>query len=148
VHAGYAKRRCDLLRAGVRLYELKPSARPYAKEMKMTGSGSSLHAKTFQADRNRIFVGSFNFDQRSALLNTEMGMVIDSPALAGRLGHVLDADVPGQAYEVVIAPDGHCPQWIERTPAGEVRYDVEPGTSAARRGWIQFMEILPIEWLL
>ena len=41
-----------------------------------------LHAKTFAVDGARIFVGSFNFDPRSAQLNTEMGFVIDSPALA------------------------------------------------------------------
>src|SRR4030095_1012583 len=49
VHAGYAKRRCDLLRAGVKLYELKPSAAPRsASDSKVLGSSSSvqLHAKT------------------------------------------------------------------------------------------------------
>jgi len=69
VHSGYAKRRQDLLRAGIRLYELKPDA---AKEMRDkdsrfgSGSSSGLHAKTLAVDRARIFVGSFNFDQRSA----------------------------------------------------------------------------------
>ena len=47
-----------------------------------SSSSSGLHAKTFAVDRERIFVGSFNFDQRSALLNTEMGLVIESPTLA------------------------------------------------------------------
>lgn len=151
VHAGYAKRRCDLLRAGVRLYELKPSARPYEKEMKSVGgSGSAvqLHAKTSAVDGERIFVGSFNFDQRSALLNTEMGMVIESPALARRLALALNTELPMQAYELRVAADGRCPEWIERTSSGEVRYDVDPGTSAAKRGWIEFLEVLPIEWLL
>jgi putative cardiolipin synthase len=153
VHAGYAKRRCDLLRAGVRLYELKPSAAPYPKETKSVGSGASgsavqLHAKTSAVDGERIFVGSFNFDQRSALLNTEMGMVIESPALARRLSSALDAGAPTNAYELRVGADGRCPEWIERTPAGETTYDVEPGTSASKRGWIEFLEILPIEWLL
>jgi putative cardiolipin synthase len=153
VHAGYAKRRCDLLRAGIRLYELKPSAGSSDKETKSLGSGAShsavqLHAKTSAVDGERIFVGSFNFDQRSALLNTEMGMVIESPALARRLSSALDADAPTQAYEVRVGGDGHCPEWIERTPTGEVRYDTEPGTRAGKRAWIDFLEILPIEWLL
>jgi phosphatidylserine/phosphatidylglycerophosphate/cardiolipin synthase-like enzyme len=150
VHAGYAKRRCDLLRAGVRLYELKPSAGPEEKEKKGMGSSSAvqLHAKTSAVDGDRIFVGSFNFDQRSALLNTEMGMVIESPVLARRLSTALDLNAPREAYELRIAADGHCPEWVERTPTGEVRYDVDPGTSASKRAWIQFLEILPIEWLL
>jgi putative cardiolipin synthase len=151
VHAGYAKRRCDLLRAGVRLYEFKPTGTEHEKEAKSkVGSSSTgqLHAKTFALDRDRIFVGSFNFDQRSAHLNTEMGLVIDSPALAQRLSTSLDRDLGKTAYEVRIAPDGACPQWIEQTPSGDIAYDVEPGTSAGQRSWIQFLEILPIEWLL
>ena len=31
---------------------------------------------------------------------------------------------------------------------GDVLYDVEPGTSAGQRAWIQFLEGLAIEWLL
>jgi putative cardiolipin synthase len=46
------------------------------------GSDASLHVKTFAIDRSRIFVGSFNFDPRSAGLNTEMGVVVESPRLA------------------------------------------------------------------
>ena len=151
VHAGYAKRRCDLLHAGVKLYEFKPSgAEPKGEAKSKTGSssGGQLHAKTFALDREKIFVGSFNFDQRSAHLNTEMGLVIDSPVLAGRLATEFETKIPHLAYEAVIGADGRCPEWIERTPAGEVRYDVEPGTTAGQRAGVQFMEILPIEWLL
>jgi putative cardiolipin synthase len=85
VHAGYAKRRQDLLRAGIQLYEIKTTAAQEGRDENVKfGSSSStgLHAKTFAVDRSRIFVGSFNFDQRSARLNTEMGLVIDSPTLA------------------------------------------------------------------
>ena len=150
VHAGYAKRRCDLLGAGVQLYELKPSAPTEEKGATGIGSSSSvqLHAKTFALDRNRIFVGSFNFDQRSAFLNTEMGLVIESPLLARRLATVFDVEIPKSAYAVRIAADGRCPEWIERTPQGEVRYDVDPGSGAVQRAWIRFLSVLPIEWLL
>ena len=150
VHAGYAKRRCELLRAGVRLYELAPTAAKREDDERTFGSGSStqLHAKTFAVDRNRIFVGSFNFDPRSAQLNTEMGLVIESAALASRLSRAFDEQVPNVAYEVRLAADGRCAEWIQRVDGREVRYDAEPGTSAARRAWIGFLSILPIEWLL
>ena len=150
VHAGYAKRRCDLLRAGVELYELKPSESTATSSGKGIGSSSSvqLHAKTSAVDRSRIFVGSFNFDERSAFLNTEMGLVIESPVLAARLSRAFDEEIPKRAYEVRIAADGRCPQWIERTPEGEVRYDVEPHSGVAKRAWIEFLSVLPIEWLL
>jgi putative cardiolipin synthase len=151
VHAGYAKRRCDLLRAGVKLYELVPTARKSDRDdQRAAGSSSAvqLHAKTFALDRSRIFVGSFNFDQRSAFLNTEMGLVIESPALASRLSAAFETKIPADAYTLRVAADGGCPEWIERTADGERRYDVDPGTGAAKRAWIQFLTVLPIEWLL
>jgi putative cardiolipin synthase len=118
------------------------------KGKQSSSSAVQLHAKTFELDHQRIFVGSFNFDQRSAHLNTEMGLVIDSPVLAQRLSTAFDVDLAKTAYAVRIAADGRCPEWVERTSAGDVLYDVEPGTSAGQRAWIQFLEGLPIEWLL
>ncbi len=151
VHAGYAKRRQDLLQAGVQLYELKSTAVKTSNESKAKGGASSsaaLHAKTFAVDRNRIFVGSFNFDQRSALLNTEMGLVIDSPALAQRLATLFDAEVPMAAYEVRLTADGRDLEWIEQTSSGAKRYETDPSTSWFLRRQVDFLSILPIEWLL
>jgi putative cardiolipin synthase len=107
-----------------------------------------LHAKTFAVDRSRVFVGSFNFDQRSALLNTEMGLVIDSPTLAQRLAETFDTTIPASAYEVRLRPDGRDLEWIEQTAAGETRYDTEPGTSWFQRRSVDMLSILPVDWLL
>jgi putative cardiolipin synthase len=153
VHAGYEKRRRDLLEAGIALYELKPTAtrsRAAAEGDKLGSSGGTgLHAKTYAVDRARIFVGSFNFDPRSARLNTELGIVIDSPVLAGRLASTFDTIVPQVAYEVRLAPEGGGLQWIERTASGEEkRYDSEPETGTLKRWGVKFLSILPIEWLL
>jgi len=150
VHAGYSKYREALLRGGVRLYELKPSAHSEAAERERRGlsgsSGASLHAKTFSVDRSRIFIGSFNFDPRSARLNTEMGILVESEAIAVRLSDALDRNLPQVAYEVVLA-DRRL-QWIERTAAGEIRHDNEPGVGALKRLWVEFLSILPFEWML
>jgi putative cardiolipin synthase len=150
VHAGYAKRRCDLLRAGVQLYELKPIGEVVGRKAPSPGSGSpiQLHAKTSEFDHNRVFVGSFNFDPRSALLNTEMGLVIESPELAQRLSSAFDVQIPQVAYEVREGAGDRCPEWIERTPAGEIHYDSEPGAGMSQRVFIQFLQVLPIDWLL
>jgi len=152
VHAGYAKRRKDLLAAGIALYEMKPSRLETEDEREQrrsaTGSSSaSLHAKTFALDGRRIFVGSFNFDERSAHLNTELGLLIDNAALAGRLGEFFDREVPGGAYEARLSRDGEL-DWIERTPSGEQRYASEPGAGLLKRAWIGFLSLLPIDWLL
>src|SRR5206468_505526 len=103
----------------VQLYELKPTAGKESHESKAkfgASSSAALHAKTFAVDRKRIFVGSFNFDQRSALLNTEMGLVIDSPILAQRLSAFFDVELPMNAYEVRLTSDGHDLEWNEQTP--------------------------------
>jgi putative cardiolipin synthase len=151
VHAGYAKRRHDLLRAGMQLFELKPTAvRESHYEKVKTGSSSSagLHAKTFAVDRSRVFVGSFNFDQRSAKLNTEMGLVIDNPSFARRMAEKFDTDAPRVAYEVRLGADGQSLEWIERSGSGETRHGTEPGTSWWQRFTVDFYSILPIDWML
>jgi putative cardiolipin synthase len=89
-----------------------------------------------------------NFDQRSAWFNTEMGLVIDSRALAQRLSRVFDDDVPNVAYAVRPGTDGRCVEWSERTPGGEVRHTVEPDTRAWQRALIHFLSLLPIGRLL
>jgi len=154
VHAGYAPRRLDLARAGIALYEAKPDAgaRAARKEEPETSTGSSgaqsLHAKVYAVDERRIFVGSFNFDQRSAHLNTELGLVIDSPAIAAQLAGAFDEVVPRIAWRVRIAPDGSL-QWVDRTPTGEeVVHAAEPGASAWRLLGVGLLQLLPIEWLL
>lgn len=161
VHAGYSKYRKNLLEGGVTIYELKPGVavpppeKNDERRSSIPGSGgsrsssaASLHAKTFAVDRERIFVGSFNLDPRSARLNTEMGVVIDSPKLAGMLADQLDTRIPLASYHVLLDPDGHGMEWIERGPQGETRYTTEPGAPAMRRLWVDFLEVLPIEWLL
>jgi putative cardiolipin synthase len=153
VHSGYAKRRCDLARAGVTLYELKAAAidlRGAAKSKSTPGSssGSSLHAKTFAVDAQRVFVGSFNFDPRSAFLNTEMGLIIDSPVLATRLAGVFDRFVRGNAYEVRAIPGDACIEWIDHRPGGEVTFASEPEVSALRRAWLGILMAFPLDWML
>ncbi|NVK40171.1 MAG: phospholipase D family protein [Oceanospirillaceae bacterium] len=151
VHAGYAKHRQALLEAGIRLYELKrrPQERnPRKRALPFSGSDSSLHAKTFSVDGNRIFVGSYNFDPRSAKLNTELGFLIESPELAQRLDRLFETLVPMAAYEVRLDDNGDL-YWLERRDEGEpVRYDTEPNTSVFRRAGVSVLSVLPIDWML
>ena len=80
VHAGYSRSRKALLEAGVELWEIRDDPARRDRERRGLGhSASSLHAKAFAVDRRYLFVGSFNFDPRSVNINTEMGIVVDSP---------------------------------------------------------------------
>jgi putative cardiolipin synthase len=150
VHAGYVKHRAQLLRSGVRLFELKRWAAPdHPKRMRTFGgsSASSLHVKTFATDGKRVFVGSFNLDQRSIRLNTELGLLIDSPTLAAWIATQFDTGISKAAYEVRIKTDGGL-EWIDRGPTAAGHYDVEPCTGLLTRSWVQFLSLLPIDWLL
>ena len=151
VHSGYAKRRAPMLAAGIELYEMRllpPEAGEIRRRAGPFGSGaSSLHAKTFSADRKQVFIGSFNFDPRSANLNTELGFIIRSPALAQRLAELFDNVIPAMAYEVHLSDTGEL-YWTELMDGRLVRHDTEPHTSIVQRAAVAFMSVLPIEWLL
>jgi putative cardiolipin synthase len=150
VHAGYAKRRLPLLRAGIRLFEMRREYAPRRARIRRRGrTGSSrvtLHAKTFAVDGTSVFLGSFNFDPRSAVLNTEMGVVVECPALARRIADAFGAAIPEHAYEVRL--DGDALRWIERTAGKEVVLEREPGGGFVRRAVLHVLSWLPVEWLL
>ncbi|MBN8508960.1 MAG: phospholipase D family protein [Burkholderiales bacterium] len=155
VHAGYMKRRVELLRAGVRLYELRPSVAEAALEtLKVrgrfgAGKVAGLHAKTYGVDERRIFIGSFNFDQRSARLNTEMGVVIDSPAIARAMLQAFDEVLPAVAYELRLGPDDDGIEWVERNAGGaEKRHREDPETTWLQRATLSLLSGLPIDWML
>jgi len=152
VHAGYAKRRKKMLTGGIRLFEMRRltpaersggSSRPGA----FGSSGASLHAKTFAIDGKRIFIGSFNFDPRSAHLNTEMGFIIDSPTLAQQVEETFEQWVPANAYQLELSA-WRSVHWYEPVDGRWVRHDREPHVGLFRRGLVGLLKVLPIEWLL
>jgi putative cardiolipin synthase len=95
----------------------------------------------------RVFIGSFNFDPRSAKLNTELGFVIESPALAQQIEAAFNGRIPAEAYEVRLSDTGDL-YWIERREGKPLRHDTELGTSFWQRAGVWFVSLLPIEWLL
>ena len=111
-------------------------------------SGASLHAKTFAVDGQRVFIGSFNFDPRSALLNCEMGFLIESPSLATTVSGRFEATVPLVSYRPELTEGGDM-VWWEATEEGEpTLHSEEPGSSWSRRLVFAVVGALPIEWVL
>ena len=155
VHSGYAKYRQPLLQAGVELFELRPQTPDYAlKEEKekfslnpMGSSGSSLHSKTFMVDGKQVFVGSFNFDPRSARLNTEMGLLLESPPLAASVEAAFDTLIPPTSYRLTLDEHERI-LWHSGMGNPPPVYRTEPQTSWLSRLMIHFMGLLPIEWML
>ena len=152
VHAGYTKYRRDLLGAGVDLFELRlrGGATPGSEnQLKPIGiSGASLHAKTFAVDGERIFIGSFNFDPRSANLNCEMGFLIDSPMMALAVSEIFDGPLALVSYQPQLSGDGRM-VWQEASADGDLTiWQQEPGASWLSQMGLAVLQALPIEWML
>ena len=152
VHAGYKKYREPLVAGGVRLYELRPGAIEYGrnkdKGRAISGSRASLHAKTFLFDRRYVFIGSLNLDPRSTQLNTEIGIVAESQAMAASLADGLLQALDQVAWRVerVDEPGGGARLvWIETTSEGPRQLTSEPEVGALRRFGVWFLGLLPIE---
>lgn len=152
VHTGYSRYRRDLLEGGVELFEFKlrgqSSQTESFKVLPLGLSGASLHAKTFSVDDDRVFIGSFNFDPRSALLNTEMGFLIESPDLAARMHSFFEDAVATASYQPQLTPNGRM-VWLDKQPDGKViTYQQEPGASWLLQAGFAIIGLLPVEWLL
>ena len=102
--AGYVNTRRKLLNAGVELYELRPDTNMKRDWSMLAGeSRAALHAKVLVFDRKSVFIGSFNLDPRSTALNTEIGVMIDSPEIASDVGELMDEGVSsGSAFHVTL----------------------------------------------
>ena len=98
--AGYDRYRTGLLEEGVEIHELRAmlgNTRGSGQSATVSRYGNyALHAKLFVFDRQRLFVGSMNFDERSKRLNTELGLLLDSSDLAlqtfTRFDHMIQPD--------------------------------------------------------
>ena len=157
VHAFYQKYRHDLLQNGIKLYEFKP----YIERNKRTWyevvtgnvipakgkNTSSLHAKFFDID-GMVFIGSFNFDPRSANLNSEVGLVVESDVLQKYISKSLDQYLPQIAYELKLNKQGEI-IWLDQHKDGSiVEYKHDPETTKFQRFAMQAVSYLPIEWMM
>jgi putative cardiolipin synthase len=152
VHAGYSRYRKALLRAGVELYELnevtsKEERRAWSKGEIGRGK-SSLHAKSFVVDRETIFIGSLNLDARSVVQNTEIGVVLESAEIGGRVANNFDQRIDEVAFRLTLEEDEQGYEqlrWHGLVDGEPVTFTADPYTSFWRRFGIGFMRLLPIE---
>jgi putative cardiolipin synthase len=145
VHGAYARYRQPLLEAGVRLFEMKHSPRvEEAKRLRLGSTRASLHTKAAVVDEERVFIGSFNIDPRSAQLNCEMGVWIRNRKLARELAQSFRFGTePERAFELSL--DGGKICWTERDSGFLKRHFQEPHANWKRRLLAWFLTLLPIE---
>lgn len=151
VHAGYAKYRRKLLRAGVELYEVdkKLTKEERRKRFKQVGSSkSSLHAKSFVLDRKKVFIGSLNLDPRSIIENTEIGIIVNSEEVADIVAKAFDDVVTIATFKLELVKDEEGLElmlWHGYENGQKKVWTSDPHTSFFRRLSIRLLGILPIE---
>ena len=100
-----------------------------------------LHAKAAVIDRKHVFVGSFNLGPRSKNLNTEMGLLVDSPVLGEQLSDVLsDAMSPDNSWQLFLNEQGNL---IWKSSAGTLAR--QPAQNFRRRVQSRFFGLFPLE---
>jgi putative cardiolipin synthase len=145
VNSHYKKYRRSILDTGTQLYEFRyqPSAqvRALAEVVPVRAPFISLHAKTMVSDRRFCFIGSLNFDPRALVINSENGVLIDSPELAGELAAFLERITEPQNSWQLTLGEGNRIQW----QSSDRTIDAQP----ARGFWQSFTDfvgrLLPIE---
>jgi cardiolipin synthase C len=134
----------------VELYEIRAqlgNARGSGETLAATRSGNyALHAKLFVFDRQKLYIGSMNFDQRSRSLNTEIGLIIDSRELAEQTAARFDAIVaPANSYALALHADANGSLhlvWRTQEDRIAVEYDREPARSDWQRTKVNLLSLL------
>jgi putative cardiolipin synthase len=134
--SGYRSQRKRLLKLGLEITEFQPE--PAAQRAVLarlaaankTKPISALHAKTMVVDHRVAYIGTFNFDPRSANLNTEAGAIIHDAQLAQAVEQAITIDMqPGNSWDAAKDdPDSHA--------------------SFGKRSKVRLWQMLPIKPLL
>jgi putative cardiolipin synthase len=144
VYGGYKKYQKALLEIDVELWEVMAFPEKPGNRRGTSTERRSLHAKTFVADRKLLFVGSFNWDPRSAGINSEMGVLIDSEQLGLTLVEGVESVLSGSAWQLRLSEKGKV-EWIGREDGKQVIYSKPPQSSIWRRMEAWFTALDAIE---
>ena len=154
-HSGYMHYRRRLLEEGIELYEVRAqlgrTSHGTGQSRALSAYGNyGLHGKLLIFDRRSMYAGSMNFDERSRRLNTEIGVIIDSPELAAQTAARFEAMTqPSSAYAVSLRSEGpgRAPVMVWSTLENDqpVEYTREPSNSLRRRVEVNLLSLLPIE---
>jgi putative cardiolipin synthase len=118
--SGYHKQRSRLLDAGIEVYEYKPHPQIQTElidrypRLARNKPIFALHAKSMVIDDTRVYIGTFNLDPRSANLNTEVGILVDSSQLGEQLTKSIERDMrPENSWKITpeFNPDREVSLW-------------------------------------
>ncbi|MGB1129296.1 MAG: phospholipase D family protein, partial [Haloferula sp.] len=110
VHGHYRKKRHEILSRGGQLFELKSEPGAKVRSLADVAPARSkvvcLHIKAVTGERRRCFIGSLNFDPRALEINTECGLLIDSPQLTAELHDLLEEILADACWELQLNERG------------------------------------------
>jgi putative cardiolipin synthase len=133
VHWGYARYRPAMLELGLQIRELSPTLPARTQAFGSFGrSAARLHAKVVVIDGQRVALGSANMDRRSARINTEVVLLIDSPALAAELARLASAEALAGSYRLRLGEDRRI-EWLVSDGGAEQALSEEPDLGWAQR---------------
>ena len=142
-HSAYRKHIDTLVGMGADVHEVREDAkdRDLYIQSPVDDKSLCLHAKILIFDDETVFIGSANLDPRSLKINTEMGLLIESPTLNSQLRDVLEPDFSQRnAWQLQLDADGRM-TWV----SDDEVVDHQPTHSYMRRIEDWFLTLLPIE---
>jgi putative cardiolipin synthase len=153
--SGYDHYRVPLLKEGVELYEIRSllgNVRGSGQTATVSRFGNySLHGKMYVFDRQKLLLGSMNYDQRSKRINTEIGLIIDSKELAQQTAMRFEAMAkPENCYIVALSPavaSGRSSRmlWRSEEDGHAIEYTREPARNDWQRLKLNFLSLLPLD---
>jgi phosphatidylserine/phosphatidylglycerophosphate/cardiolipin synthase-like enzyme len=148
VDIGYARYRVPLLKLGVDLREMRPKlGQKRARFHPFRSSNASLHAKALVIDQKIVFIGSLNMDERSARINSELGLVISSAEIAREVTGLLDDISTDGSYKVQLDQHDRV-EWVSGDAGTQKVWHTDPGTSRTERIWLKLLSAFAPDELL
>jgi putative cardiolipin synthase len=139
VDIGYARYRVPLLKLGVDLREMRPKlGQKHARFHPFRSSNASLHAKALVIDQKIVFIGSLNMDERSAKINSELGLVINSTEIAREVTSLLDDISNDGSYKLQLDQHGRV-EWVSGDGGTQKIWHTDPATSRTERVWLTIL---------
>ncbi len=139
VDIGYARYRVPLLKLGVELREMRPKlGQKRARFHPFRSSNASLHAKALVIDQKIVFIGSLNMDERSAKINSELGLVISSTEIAHEVTGLLDDISTDGSYKLQLDQHDRV-EWVSGDVGAQKVWHTDPATSGFERLWLTLL---------
>jgi putative cardiolipin synthase len=119
--SGYLKQKQQLLDLGIEIFEFKPKPGIYRELIdrhEQLGKDTpifALHAKSMVIDDRITYIGTFNFDPRSANLNTEVGVVIRDQGIAHQVAQAIRQDMaPENSWHATVSDEEQNVSFIKK----------------------------------